>query len=567
MKRKSLPLGVDDFKKIIQKNLYYVDKTLLIKELLDNFSEATLFTRPRRFGKTLNQSMIRYFFEDTGDEALNAENRALFDGLKIMEAGEEYTCHMQQYPVIFLSLKDISLNSFEMTFSAAREFISGEFQRHKEAVLPVLSGNKLKRYQDISENRAEDREYYSSLLFLSECLETAYKKKCIILIDEYDVPLENSYYSKFYQEMIDFIRQFLSTALKTNASLEFAVLTGCLRISRESIFTGLNNLRIASVLNRGYGEYFGFTPSEVREMTGYYGHMDRMDDIQSWYDGYIFGKAEVYNPWSVINFMADLNADENQFPIPYWSNTSSNSIVHDLIKHADGQAREDLEALMAGKYIEKPVHEDITYQDIHESDDNLWNFLFFTGYLKKTGERYEDRTVYLKMEVPNDEIMSIYYSGISRCFREKVQLKDLSRMYGALLDGDAEVLQQEICTMLMETISYMDSKEAFYHGFLAGILANIGGGYVVRSNREAGSGRFDLCVYSQSRLQPAYVLEFKIADGFSGIDEAAAQALAQIYEKKYDEPFRQEGYPGCYNTGIGFFGKNCAVRIEKEKFR
>lgn len=511
--------------------------------------------------------MIKYFFENTGDEALNAENRALFDGLKIMEAGEDYTKYMQKYPVIFLTLKSAKQQDFNISFKILKDIISEEFKRHEKNVINILSGeNYINKYIRFMDNTADDSEYFTSLKFLSSCLEKAYGKKAVILIDEYDVPLEASYYGGFYDEMTSFISSFFESALKTNPSLEFAVLTGCLRISRESIFTGLNNLNVISILDKTYGEYFGFTEEEVNAAE-YYGHGDRMDDIKNWYDGYIFGNSEVYNPWNVINFIKDLNADKNAFPRPHWANTSSNNVIRKLIQHADIETIDDLETLMAGGTITKPIREDITYRDIYESQDNLWNFLFFTGYLKKIGESFDGENIYLTMRMPNGEIRYIYSNHISKWFNDKVKIRDLSALYSALLTGDAHSFQDELSAMLIETISYMDSREAFYNDFLLGVLANLDGGYLKKSNREAGNGRFDICVYNRSRSKPAYILEFKIADKYSLLDEAADRALTQIIDKKYYEDIKEQDYPACWCVGIGFCGKDCAVKIEKIEFR
>lgn len=563
MKYKPLPIGFEDFKEIIQKNLYYVDKTLLIKKLLDMPSKATLFTRPRRFGKTLNQMTIKYFFEDTGDEQLNAENKAVFEGLKIMETGEEYTRHMQKYPVIFLSLKSAKQRDFDMSFKVLRDNIAGEFKRHNKTVSGALSDDDLKQYCKLRDREANNAEYFTSLAFLSECLEKAYGKKTIILIDEYDVPLESAYYGGFYDEMVSFIRSLFESALKTNPSLEFAVITGCLRISKESIFTGLNNLRVVSITDKNYGEYFGFTPEEVESMTEYYGHAKRMQDIRNWYDGYIFGDSEVYNPWSVIYFMSDLNADKNAFPRPYWANTSSNDVVQELIQRSDNDARADLEILMSGGIIEKPVYEDITYRDIYKTQDNLWNFLFFTGYLKKIYESFNEESIFLSMKIPNKEIQYIYRNQISYWFTDKIKTKDLSNLYNAMLSGDEESFKKELSAMLMETIRYMDSKEAFYHGFLLGVLANLNDGYLKKSNREAGNGRYDICVYNIDETKPAVILELKAVDRFKEMEFAAGEALMQIADKGYDKWLPEYGYTECFHIGIGFFRKRCRVKVKK----
>ena len=560
-----LPIGTEDFKKLIVNEYYYVDKTLLIKEILDIKSEVSLFTRPRRFGKTLNLSMLRYFFEDTRDASVNEENRRLFDGLAIADAGEEYTAHMQKYPVITLTLKSAKQGDFDTAYMMLKKEIAEEFLRHGQVLYSdALSKAEKARFRNIADLEAEDAHYADALKFLSGCLKKAYGKRSIILLDEYDVPLENAYYRGFYEEMIDFIRSLFESALKTNPNLEFAVITGCLRISRESIFTGLNNLDIVSILDKRYGEYFGFTPEEVRKMLEYYGCKHRLEDLKRWYDGYLFGKTEVYNPWSVIKFQSDLTADPEAFPRPYWSNTSSNSIVRDLIQEADSIAVGELETLLAGGTIQKPVHEDITYADIRQSQDNLWNFLFFTGYLKKTGEVLDGSRIKVDLAIPNMEIRSIYEDKIRNWFDEKTKQKDLSALYEALLSGDEEATQKELKKLLGESISYLDSAEAFYHGFLLGVLMNIGGGYIVKSNREAGNGRYDICVYHISdETKPAAVIELKAVKRAGQMEKGAEEALRQIAEKKYDAWLGDLGYEECWHVGVGFCRKNCAVKIEK----
>ncbi len=560
---KPLPIGTEDFKRIIEDECYYVDKTLLIKSLIDSKAAVTLFTRPRRFGKTLNMSMLKYFFEDTGDETRNAENRAIFDGLKIMDAGEKYMEHMQQYPVISLTLKSAKQASFEDAYLKIKTEIVREYKKYRE----ILKSDRLidsekALYQRLMDDEASPAEYSGSLKFLSECIFSVTGRKSIILIDEYDVPLENSYFRGFYEEMIDFIRSLFESALKTNDHLQFAVITGCLRISRESIFTGLNNLRVVSILNETYGEYFGFTPQEVEAMAAYYDAEGRMDDIRRWYDGYLFGNSEVYNPWSVVNFMSDLCANKSAFVRSYWANTSSNDVVRDLIRHADVTAREELETLMAGGTIRKPVHEDITYEDISSSQDNLWNFLFFTGYLKKVSEEFEERKRYLVLTIPNDEVLTIYEDKISEWFEEQIKTHDLTILYEALLDGDAQTLERELGVLLEMSISYLDSAESFYHGFLMGVLQNFDG-YVKKSNLESGKGRYDICVYHRNGVSPAAVIELKKVKKKKLMEQAAEEALEQIVRFDYDKPLAEKGYEECWHVGIGFFSKQCRVKMEK----
>jgi hypothetical protein len=388
-------------------------------------------------------------------------------------------------------------------------------------------------------------------------------KKSVILIDEYDVPLENAYSYGFYDEMVIFIRSLFESGLKTNDNLEFAVITGCLRISKESIFTGMNNLRVESIISKTYGEYFGFTESEVTEMTEYCGCSERLDDLKAWYDGYMFGDTEVYNPWSILNFLYDLRADINEFTRPYWSNTSSNSIVKELIYEADDEVQADIETLIAGGTIKKEVHEDITYAAVKKSPDNLWNFLFFTGYLKMVNKTIKNRIIYVEMAIPNEEILYIYESQVKNWFVEKAKTKDLSEFNRALLAGDADALQREITLLLSDAISYMDCYEAFYHGvLLAWAVLLSGSGYRISSNRESGYGRYDLCVTNVDVNVPAIIIEVKKADSFTDMPKAAERAVQQIKDKKYNAEIAMRGIKSCRHIGIAFFGKDCAVKAE-----
>ena len=386
--KKKISIGVEDFKELIDKDGYFVDKTLMIEKLIESNAMVTLFTRPRRFGKTLNQFMIRRFFEDERTEkGAKVDNGYLFDGLKIAECGEEILSHRQQYPVIFLTLKSAKQPTYEMAYACLVDEICKEFERHSYVLQGEMSQRNREIFERISLGKGSDDEYATAFAFLSECLFKYHKKKAIILIDEYDVPLENAYFEGFYDKMIKFIRSLFESALKTNPYLEKSVITGCLRISKESIFTGLNNLKVDSVLRTEYGDSFGFTESEVEAMLAYYNLQEELPEVKRWYDGYLFNDIEIYNPWSIINYVYDRDHKITQFALPYWSNTSSNSIIREMVGEADQKAKADLETLINGGTIEKPVHEDITYVDIHQPQDNLWNFLFFTGYLKKMSER------------------------------------------------------------------------------------------------------------------------------------------------------------------------------------
>lgn len=555
MEFKPLPIGIDSFERMINDGYYYIDKTLLIKELLDYKGGVNLFTRPRRFGKTLNISMLQYFFEKT-----DKDNGYLFEGLKIMEQGEKYTKHMGQYPVINLSLKSAKQPDFDLAYSCLKDEIVGEYRRHEYVLSSEKLINERERYLKIVRADGDRELYITSLKFLSECLEKYHGKKVIILIDEYDVPLENSYFRGFYVEMIDFIRSLFESALKTNNSLEFAVITGCLRISRESIFTGLNNLKIISIINNQYAEHFGFKQSEVTKMLLDYNLSEKENSIKDWYNGYTFGETDVYNPWSLIQYVDDLKSNINKFPVSYWANTSSNSIVRSLIEKADISTKQEIEKLIAGESIEKPIHEDITYDEIYKSMDNLWNFMFFTGYLKKASERMDNEDErYLNLMIPNREVKYIFRHKILDWFSEKIKTKDLSVMYNSILEGDVETFELKVVDILEDTISFNDAYESFYHGFLLGILANMDR-YIVQSNREMGNGRSDILIRYPNRRGKAVIIEMKVAKEISELEKKCDEAIAQIEDRKYDSPLVKEGYTDILKYGIAFYRKDCMIK-------
>lgn len=557
MDKKPLPVGIDDFEKLITGNYYYVDKTDLIMDLFDMKGEVNVFTRPRRFGKTLNMSMLRCFFENTGDEKRNEKNRKLFDGMNISKRGTKYGEQMTNYPVISLSLKSGKQPEFDLAMVSLKRQIANEFRRHEDMISGL--GDLEVRYRRIMSEEAGTEDYMDALAFLSQCLSKVYRRKCIILIDEYDVPLENAYFEGFYNQMISFIRSLFESALKSNPYLEFAVITGCLRVTKESIFTGLNNLKIISILNAGYDEYFGFTQREVDEMLKYYERESSGNNITSWYNGYRFGNTEVYNPWSVIKYVKALYVDSEAFPSPYWANTSSNSIVRNLVERASLSVRSDIENLIDGGTIEKVVHEDITYEDIEQSDDNLWNFLFFTGYLSMKSSRMEGENLCVTMAIPNIEVRYIYNHTIMNWFRDEIKSKDLSGLFQAIVEGEAEQVQMYLSKLLMDSISFMDSKEAFYHGFILGILGNMKD-FLVKSNRESGQGRYDILVRSLDVTIPVAIFELKVSDTFKGMEKACDRALGQIADKGYDTWLPEEGYTQVIYYGIAFFKKQCRVK-------
>lgn len=567
MKKKPLPIGIDNFEILITRGYYFIDKTLLIKDLLDNKASVNLFTRPRRFGKTLNMSMLQYFFEDNLSEfdANKIDNSYLFEGLNIMNEGDEYLKHMGKYPVINLSLKSGKQPNFKMAQESIIDEIIKEYTRHRY----VLNGHKLSQgekesYCSILNRKARDIDYAKSIELLSKCLEKYHNKKVIILIDEYDVPLENAFFEKFYDDMIKFIRSLFESSLKTNTALEFAVITGCLRISRESIFTGLNNLEIISILNKSYGEFFGFTTKEVEKICSDYLIENKYDTIKSWYNGYIFGETNVYNPWSVIRYVKDVKFDENVFPTSYWANTSSNSVVKSLIEKADDVTKGEIEALIEGKTIEKKVYEDITYDEVYESMDNLWNFMFFTGYFKKIGERMdEEENRFMQLAIPNKEVKYIFRTKILKWFDQKIKAEDLSHLYTAVLKGDVETFQKEINRILRKTISFNDAYENFYHGFIVGILSHMEG-YIVKSNRESGDGRSDIFIRPLSIFQRAVILELKVCNKPREIFTKCDEALQQIEDNKYEDDLKEEGFDDIIKYGLSFYRKDCLVKITPE---
>lgn len=559
-RKKRIPVGIEFYKRMIEKDYYYVDKTLLIKDILDQGGQVTLFTRPRRFGKTLALTMLRTFFEAEIDrDGELKDNSHYFAGTKIMAAGEEYTDHMGQYPVIFLSLKSAKQPTFELAYEMLKRQIKEEFSRHAYVLgTDILDEETKKTYQRIRSLDAEEADYAGAIAFLSRCLEQYHGKKTVILLDEYDVPLENAYFEGFYDRMISFIRSLFESALKTNDSLEFAVITGCLRISRESIFTGLNNLEIISILNRQFAESFGFTQAEVDQMLAYYGLEQKKQEVREWYDGYLFGSTEVYNPWSVINYIKTAVFDETAFPKPYWSNTLSNSIIRELIREADSRAKQEIEDLIAGGTIEKQIHEEITYGDIRQSQDNLWNFLFFTGYLKAVSQRFEVDTIYLTMKIPNAEIGYIYRNTIREWFEQRIKAEDFTPMYRAVLEGDEQTFERIVKGHLSESISYYDSEERFYHGFLLGLLSGLQN-YDVLSNRERGDGRPDIELKPYDEQKPAVVIEIKHVKQFPQMENGCREALRQIEERRYADGLMEEGYAKVVKYGVCFCRKSCKI--------
>ena len=563
--KKALPVGVENFEDIVKSEYYYVDKTMFIKELLDLKGKVNLFTRPRRFGKTLNLSMLRYFFEDTGHEKRNEKNKSLFQGMKIIEAGENYTNHMGLYPVLELTLKSAKQEDYDTAYYMIQNAVSMEFERHRgivESKKEMLSFKEYKQYTAIAEGEAEDKIVRNSLQLFCQCMYKITGKNTVILIDEYDVPLENAYFRGFYEKMVGFIRSLFEAALKTNQYLQFAVITGCLRISKESIFTGLNHLNIISVLDKKYSEHFGFTEQEVLQMMSYYEVESRFSTMKEWYDGYLFGDTEVYNPWSVIKFLYDLYSDVEAYPHPYWINTSSNDIIKDLIARADRETKGQIETLLVGGILDIQVHEEVTYGDMHSNGENLWNFLYFTGYLTKESEYFKESSIFLRARIPNIEVKTIYQNTILNWLKAVIKKEDFHDLYLAMEEGDAQKMTDILNGQLFRTISFYDSAENFYHGFLTGILSQ-SENYLVQSNRETGNGRSDIMVKSPSLRGRSFVLELKVSGSIADLENNAEKALQQIYDKRYMEELRAEGYRKIDCYGISFFRKDCEVRFGK----
>ena len=566
-----LPVGIDDFRKLRESHFYYVDKTRLIEQLLLNWSEVTLFTRPRRFGKTLNMSMLKSFF-DIGTD------KALFDGLYI--SGNKELCdeYMGKYPVIFLSLKGVEGLTYEEAFEAFVRIMGKEINRVSFLAdsdkLTQIEREQYKGLTIMKNGRlAFDKEkLISSLQLLSQLLYKHYGKKVVILIDEYDVPLDKAFQNGYYNEMVSLIRGLFGQALKTNEFLQFAVLTGCLRISKESIFTGLNNFKVMSITDSRFDEQFGFTDSEVKKLLSDYGMDSHFDEVKEWYDGYHFGKADVYCPWDVINHADHLRDDSDAKPQTYWINSSGNSLVRRLINRADSSTKDEIERLIAGEAIEKVIRQDLTYDEIENSIDNIWSVLFTTGYLTKIGEvKLPDSESYAyKLIIPNKEVREVFVLQIQEWFKAVVAndndtMKLLSK---AILDKDEAILARQLNIVMGRMISILDTKapddmkENFYHGLLLGLLRGSNPDWLIKSNRESGDGFSDILIKPENP-DLGIVIEVKYAKEFKGLDAACDAAMAQIKQKRYDETLRDEGRCDILAYGIAFCRKRCKVAGEK----
>ena len=570
-------IGYENYKEFFDKNMYYVDKTLLIRDVIEKGGKVTLFTRPRRFGKTLALSMLRTFFETEYDLSGNpVDNSRYFKGMKIMGADHGILSMMGQHPVIKLTLKSAKQPDFRNAVLQLRNDIVSEIDRHGYLEdSAALSSNDLQQLQQLltpkhidnieaeKDFQAEIGRYATALRSLSDWLYKHHGKNVVVLLDEYDVPLENAFLRGFYGEMVGFIRSLFESVLKTNDHLELAVVTGCLRISKESIFTGLNHLVINSIRDENFAESFGFTEGETEAMLRAYGMEDRIPEAKAWYDGYLFGTEEIYNPWSIISYVYSVVIKGRQFAEPQWANTSSNDIIKEMVWNADDEMKWDLTTLIEGGAIEKRIHEDITYDDIHESEDNLWNFLYFTGYMKKVSERTEGEDVYVSMCIPNKEIRSIYRHQIQGWFEKQVKDADRKAFHKAILEQDTDGIADYVSDLLSKCISTFDSSEAFYHGYLLSLLYGVPG-YLPQSNREEGEGRPDIVLYPDKWRDPAIIIEIKVVKQYNRMEGGIREAFDQIRDRKYEEGILEDGYMGVYSYGFCFCRKGCIVRKYEE---
>lgn len=558
MNNMKLPVGIDQFDKLIKSGFYYVDKTRLIEQLLQNWGEVNLFTRPRRFGKTLNMSMLKSFFEIGTD-------KTLFDQLYIAANKELCEEYMGQYPVIFLSLKGVDGLNFEEAKSMLKITIRTEAQRHYELKKSEkVSEENRKLFNDILSG--QDERIEDSLRMLSQILFEHYGKKSIILIDEYDVPLDKAFQHGYYKEMVSLLRGLFGQALKTNEFLQFAVLTGCLRVSKESIFTGLNNFKVLSIADVRFDEQFGFTDEEVRKLLKDYDLEDYFSEAKEWYDGYHFGNADIYCPWDVINYVEHLRYDPEAEPEAFWINSSGNDLVKRFVAKADQTTKDEIEQLIAGDVIEKKIRQDLTYDEIDQSINNLWSVLFTTGYLTQTGRA--ERGIY-KLMIPNKEVREVFIDQIQQWFDQTV-VNDEDRMssfYQSFAQGKAKDVQDQLTSILAETISILDTKarneekENFYHGMMLGLLRNHRN-WIVRSNVESGEGFVDILIKPEDPDE-GILIELKYSKTFDGLEKACERAMEQVKNRRYDEALREEGRCHILAYGIAFCKKRCKVVVQK----
>ena len=549
-KNKSLPIGVSDFK-LATTGYYYVDKTLMIRDFLDKKPMVSLFTRPRRFGKTLNMDMLRVFFEKT-----NEDTSVYFKDKQIWQCGDYYTKHQGQYPVIFLTFKDVKSMTWEETFQKIRRLISLEFIRHNELeTSSVLTAYEKEQYHLLAGDSGDEVDCQMGLQLLSLLLHKHYGRECIIIIDEYDTPIQQGHTCNFYPEIINFMRNFFSGGLKDNPHLAFGFLTGILRVAKESIFSGMNNLKTYSILDDGYSSYFGFTEKEVKDMLRYYGKDDKYNELSEWYDGYRFGNTEIFNPWSVINYISD-----NCFPKAFWQSTGSNEIIGEIIQAATPEITKDLYKLLCGEKIAAYIDTGVIYPEVQNNPYSIYSFLLVAGYLKVANiYPQSDGNFMCDVAIPNKEITFVYEKEVLNRTNQNSLAISISQ---AIFSKDTQKLQALLEDFMVKSISSIDgANEGFYHGMMLGLCAILGNRYKIRSNRESGLGRFDIQLMPLTKGMPGFIFEFKhTKDEHTDLSALADSALQQIEAKKYDTELRDNGVNSIISIGIAFRGKSAVVR-------
>lgn len=549
-KNKSLPIGVSDFK-LATTGYYYVDKTLMIRDFLDKKPMVSLFTRPRRFGKTLNMDMLRVFFEKT-----NEDTSVYFKDKQIWQCGDYYTKHQGQYPVIFLTFKDVKSMTWEETFQKIRRLISLEFIRHNELeTSSVLTAYEKEQYHLLAKDSGDEVDCQMGLQLLSLLLHKHYGRECIIIIDEYDTPIQQGHTCNFYPEIVNFMRNFFSGGLKDNPHLAFGFLTGILRVAKESIFSGMNNLKTYSILDDGYSSYFGFTEKEVKDMLRYYGKDDKYNELSEWYDGYRFGNTEIFNPWSVINYISD-----NCFPKAFWQSTGSNEIIGEIIQAATPEITKGLYKLLCGEKIAAYIDTGVIYPEVQNNPYSIYSFLLVAGYLKVANiYPQSDGNFMCDVAIPNKEITFVYEKEVLNRTNQNSLAISISQ---AIFSKDTQKLQALLEDFMVKSISSIDgANEGFYHGMMLGLCAILGNRYKIRSNRESGLGRFDIQLMPLTKRMPGFIFEFKhTKDEHTDLSALADSALQQIEAKKYDTELRDNGVNSIISIGIAFRGKSAVVR-------
>lgn len=549
-KNKSLPIGVSDFK-LATTGYYYVDKTLMIRDFLDKKPMVSLFTRPRRFGKTLNMDMLRVFFEKT-----NEDTSVYFKDKQIWQCGDYYTKHQGQYPVIFLTFKDVKSMTWEETFQKIRRLISLEFIRHNELeTSSVLTAYEKEQYHLLAKDSGDEVDCQMGLQLLSLLLHKHYGRECIIIIDEYDTPIQQGHTCNFYPEIVNFMRNFFSGGLKDNPHLAFGFLTGILRVAKESIFSGMNNLKTYSILDDGYSSYFGFTEKEVKDMLRYYGKDDKYNELSEWYDGYRFGNTEIFNPWSVINYISD-----NCFPKAFWQSTGNNEIIGEIIQTATPEITKDLYKLLCGEKIAAYIDTGVIYPEVQNNPYSIYSFLLVAGYLKVANiYPQSDGNFMCDVAIPNKEITFVYEKEVLNRTNQNSLAISISQ---AIFSKDTQKLQALLEDFMVKSISSIDgANEGFYHGMMLGLCAILGNRYKIRSNRESGLGRFDIQLMPLTKGMPGFIFEFKhTKDEHTDLSALADSALQQIETKKYDTELRDNGVNSIISIGIAFRGKSAVVR-------